>query len=123
MITLPSLGDLNKTKDYLREVQQFHPEFYEKLLYIVSLTRQLQFKYAYLGSLIKDKDPMDNSPSNVNGYVLRLYNQQVQKLKDKQDNALLNQIFADPYEVGFAKICLLILGRAPESLLGSSIIK
>jgi hypothetical protein len=123
MITLSSHDQLRATKGALENFQNSFPGLFEKLVDVVSLTRALQFKYQYMGCLLMDEDAGYHAPNFVQRSVLRLYKRELQSLKDDQNFKALKQILSDNKEIGYAKISQLVLGTAPESLLGASIIK
>jgi hypothetical protein len=123
MITLSSIDELKATKDALEKLKRDYPNLFEKLLDLVNLTRAFQFKYHYMGCLIMDEDPGQYTPNFVYGSVLRLYKKELQKLKDDSDSQVLKQTFSEFRHTGYAKISLLVLGKTPESLLGSSSIR
>jgi hypothetical protein len=123
MITLSSIDELKAANEALEEFQKDYPNLFKKLLDIVNLTRAFQFKYQYMGCLIMDEDPGQNTPNFVYGSVLRLYKKELQKLKDDQNSQVLKQTFSEIKNIGYAKICLLVSGMTPESLVGASSIR
>jgi hypothetical protein len=120
MITLSSLEEIKATNEALGNLKQDFPNLFNKLLHVVNLTRALQFKYQFMGSLIMDENTDDHTPSFVYGSVLRLYKKELQKLIDDIDSPILKDILADNKHIGYAKIFQLVLGKSPESLIGSS---
>ena len=123
MVTLTSLNELVAAKKALDKLQNDHPSLFEKLVEMVNLTRAFHFKYHYMGALIMDEDPGEDTPNFVYGSVLRLYKREIQKLKEDVDFPALKQVFADNKNTDYAKICLLVLGMTPESLVGSTLYK
>jgi hypothetical protein len=123
MITLSSIDELKATKQALEKLKKDYPSLFEKLLYMVNLTRALDFKYHYMGSLIMDEDPGQYAPNFVYGSVLRLYKKELQKIKEDHDSQVLKQTFSEFRKTGYAKISLLVLGETPESLVGASSIR
>ncbi|RFU60443.1 hypothetical protein [Peribacillus glennii] len=123
MITLTSHNELKETKNAIENLKTSYPVLFEKLVDVVNLTRALQFKYQYMGCLIMDEDPNYYAPNFVQGSVLRLYKKEVQKLKEDLDSPVLKQTFHDFRDTGYANISLLILGMAPEALVGANIIQ
>jgi hypothetical protein len=99
-----------------------HPTLYDQLLHVVSLTRQLHFKYHFMGNLLMNEDPSTYQP-NVKDSVIKLYLKEIQLLKDNDRNGALQNLLAESRHHGYAKICLLVLGNSPESLIGASFIK
>ena len=121
--TLASLGDLYAAKEDFGELRNQHSEVYEQLLHVVSLTRQLQMKYGYMGSLLMDEDITVYEPEYMKDSILTLYQKEVQKLTDHQDVDVVRQTLTKHREIGYPKLFLLILGAKPEMLKGSTIFK
>ncbi|OIK16471.1 hypothetical protein BIV60_04140 [Bacillus sp. MUM 116] len=123
MITLSSIDELSEAKEVLETLRVEYPALFEKLLDMINLTRAFQFKYHYMGCLIMGENPGEHTPKFVYGSVLRLYKRELQKLLDDSDSQVLKQLFADFKNIGYSKLSLLVLGHAPESLVGSSSIQ
>lgn len=123
MITLSSVDELHETKAALEKIKYSYPELFNKLLHVVALTRTFQFKYQFMGTLIMDENPNEYTPEFVMPSVIRLYIEEVQKLKDDPNIRVLLQTFSQNKNIGYAKISMLVLGKSPESLLGASSIK
>ncbi|WP_409303999.1 hypothetical protein [Peribacillus sp. SCS-155] len=123
MITLSNIDELKAAKEALDKLQKDYPALFEKLSDMVNLTRAFQFNYDYLGCLVMDEDASKCTPKFVYGSVLRLYKKEVQKLKDDQDCEVLKQTFSQFKQTGYAKISQLVLGMAPESLVGPSSVR
>lgn len=123
MITISSSEQLVKAKKALDSSKSAHPLTFEKLIHIINLTRTLQFKYHYMGSLLMNEDSSQYYPSLVPASVLDLYQQEIQKFKDMPDSEEVLKLFAAYQSIGYAKLSLLVLGKSPESLLGALVIK
>jgi hypothetical protein len=123
MITLSSVDELQATEAALEKIKYSYPELFNKLLHVVALTRALQFKYQFMGTLIMDENPNEYTPEFVMPSVIELYIEEVQKLKDDPNIQVLLQTFSQSKNIGYAKISMLVLGKSPESLLGASCIK
>ena len=123
MITFSSSEQLVKAKQALDSSKSAHPLTFEKLIHIINLTRTLQFKYHYMGSLLMNEDSSQYYPSLVPASVLDLYQQEIQKFKDMPDSEEVLKLFAAYQSIGYAKLSLLVLGKSPESLLGALVIK
>lgn len=123
MITISSSEQLVKAKKALDSSKSAHPLTFEKLIHIINLTRTLQFKYHYMGSLLMNEDSSQYYPSLVPASVLDLYQQEIQKFKDMPDSEEVLKLFATYQSIGYAKLSLLVLGKSPESLLGALVIK
>ncbi|QTM98806.1 hypothetical protein ERJ70_05540 [Sediminibacillus dalangtanensis] len=118
---LASLTEIYQAKADIEQLKQQKPELYEQLLHVVSLTRQLQIKYGYLGSLLMEESTPKYQPKFVRESVLSLYLEEVEKLKKHQDIGLVRDIIERNRQVSESKICLLLLGAKPELLQGSMI--
>ncbi|MDW7616060.1 hypothetical protein SC499_15325 [Peribacillus simplex] len=123
MITLSNVDELHAAEATLEKINSSHPELFNKLLHVVALTRAFQFKYQFMGTLIMDVTPNECTPEFVMPSVIRLYIEEVQKLKDDPSFQVLHQTFSQYKNIGYAKISMLVLGKSPESLLGASCIK
>ena len=123
MITLSSIDELKATKETLEKLKFEYPNLFEKLLYMVNLTRAFQFKYHFLGCLIMDEDPSQYTPKFVEDSVLKLYKKELKNLLNDPDFQELKRTFSENKNTGYSKISLLALDMKPESLLGSSSIK
>ncbi|MFJ7510971.1 hypothetical protein ACIQW7_16075 [Peribacillus simplex] len=123
MITLSSVDELQATESALEKIKYSYPELFNKLFHVVALTRALQFKYQFMGTLIMDENPNEYTPEFVMPSVIGLYIEEVQKLKDDPNIQVLLQTFSQNKNIGYAKISMLVLGKSPESLLGASYIK
>lgn len=123
MITLSSIDELKNTKETLEKLKFEYPNLFEKLLYMVNLTRAFQFKYHFLGCLIMDEDPSQYTPKFVEDSVLKLYKKELKNLLNDPDFQELKRTFSENKNTGYSKISLLALDMKPESLLGSSSIK
>ncbi len=120
---LESLHDLNDAKKDVESLKHEYPELNEQIVHVVSLTRQLQLKYGYMGSLLRDKELPDYEPRFVRGSILTLYQQEVKKLKDHPQVIQLKELMKKHRNISDSKLFLLILGAKPELLQGSTIIK
>ncbi len=123
MITLSNVDELQASEAALEKIKYSYPELFTKLLHVVALTRALQFKYQFMGTLIMDENPNEYTPEFVMPSIIELYIEEVQKLKDDPNIQVLLQTFSQSKNIGYAKISMLVLGKSPESLLGASCIK
>jgi hypothetical protein len=123
MITLSNVDELQASEAALEKIKYSYPELFDKLLHVVALTRALQFKYQFMGTLIMDENPNEYTPEFVMPSIIELYIEEVQKLKDDPNIQVLLQTFSQSKNIGYAKISMLVLGKSPESLLGASCIK
>lgn len=120
MIAYTNIDELKGAERAIEKIRKEYPVLFEKLLDAIYLTRALQFKYHYMGCLLMDKDPGEYKPQFAYDSVLRVYKNEVQKLKDDQDFNILKQTISNISSSNFSKLCLLTLGKKPESLVGVS---
>jgi hypothetical protein len=120
---LAGMNELHEAKKDVEALKQDYPELNEQLIHVASLTRQLQLKYGYMGSLLRDKELPDYEPQFVRGSILSLYQEEVQKLKENPNIVQLKEIMKKHRQISDSKLFLLILGAKPELLQGSTIIK
>lgn len=123
MITFNCLTDLEQVCQALENLKKNYPNIHKKLVEMVYLTRALNFKFQYMGALLMDKDPSEFIPNSVHDSVLRLYNRELQALKDDSDFHELQQIISKFAQTGFTNISHLLLGTEPESLVGPTVEK
>ncbi|MYL54330.1 hypothetical protein GLW08_13425 [Pontibacillus yanchengensis] len=123
MTKLSSLDELYDAKAAIEQLISTEPKLHEKLIHVVSLTRQLQIQYHYMGCLLMDDDPCNHTPTYVKSSVLELYHEEIERLKQDSDFAYVQQLFINHQKVGYPKISLLVLGAKPEKIKGSTIIK
>ncbi|MEP9407449.1 hypothetical protein ABKP09_14105 [Peribacillus frigoritolerans] len=123
MITLSNVDELQASEAALEKIKYSYPELFNKLLHVVALTRALQFKYQFMGTLIMDENHNEYTPEFVMPSIIELYIEEVQKLKDDPNIQVLLQTFSQSKNIGYAKISMLVLSKSPESLLGASCIK
>ena len=117
------MNELHEAKKDVERLKQEYPELNEQLVHVASLTRQLQLKYGYMGSLLRDKELPDYEPQFVRDSILSLYQDEVRKLKDHPHIVQLKDIMKKHRHISDSKLFLLILGAKPELLQGSTIIK
>jgi hypothetical protein len=117
------MNELHEAKKDVELLKQDYPELNEQLVHVTSLTRQLQLKYGYMGSLLRDKELPDYEPQFVRDSILSLYQEEVRKLKEHPNIVQLKDIMKKHRQISDSKLFLLILGAKPELLQGSTIIK
>lgn len=123
MITFNCITDLEQVCQALENLEKNYPNIHKKLVELVYLTRALNFKFQYMGALLMDKDPAEFTPNSVHDSVLRLYDRELQALKDDPDFSELEQIIHKFAQTGFTNISHLLLGTNPESLVGPTVEK
>ncbi|CAN7546375.1 hypothetical protein [Rossellomorea sp. LjRoot5] len=117
------MNELHEAKKDVEALKQDYPELNDQLVHVTSLTRQLQLKYGYMGSLLRDKELPDYEPQFVRDSILSLYQDEVRKLKEHPNIVQLKDIMKKHRQISDSKLFLLILGAKPELLQGSTIIK
>ncbi|MBY0095992.1 hypothetical protein [Mesobacillus maritimus] len=123
MITLSSITNLQEASQTLEKIKKEAPALHEKLLHAVQLTRALQFKYHYLGCSLLELECKEENPTFVSTSVLNMYKKELSALTKDPQFFLVKQLFSNYQRIGYAKICLLILDRTPNSLVGPTSIK
>ncbi|MFC7322936.1 hypothetical protein [Halobacillus campisalis] len=120
---LAGLNEIYRAQEDLAQLKGEHEGLYEQLHHVVSLTRQLQIKYGYMGALLRDEDLPAYEPKFVRDSILSLYQHEVQNLKDHEEIQQVKDLMKRHRKVGDSKLFLLILGAKPELLQGSTIMK
>ncbi|QAS52249.1 hypothetical protein [Halobacillus litoralis] len=120
---IAGLNELYEAKEDLETLKHNSPDLCEHLVHVVSLTRQLQLKYGYMGSLLMDDELPEYEPKFVRGSILNLYQEEVQGLKNHSEIDKLKALMRKHEKVRDSKLFLLTLGAKPELLQGSTIIK
>jgi hypothetical protein len=118
MIAMTSLDNLYHAKQAAEQLKTQYPDKYQELFHLVSLTRQLQFRYQYLGSLLTDEAPGKSAPVHAWESVTDLYLHEVNKTKNSGNPNVLKSLFLKYKDCGYDNICLLMLGNSPEYLKG-----
>lgn len=110
-------------KSAIEELKATKPTLYKRFVHIIHLTRQMQFKFQYMGCLIMDEDPSKFRPKFLDDYVLIVYQNEIEKLKADNQVLELKQLLAVYKMVGYAKLCELVMGKNPEVLVGPAIVR
>ncbi|MBS2970989.1 hypothetical protein J9317_19790 [Metabacillus sp. KIGAM252] len=121
MVAISSIEQLKTLQADLEKMKEEHPGLFTQWIHLVNLTRQLQFKHHFMGSLLLDEEPGRYFPSSAKKSVILLYQKEAEKLKDDPDFPELKRILSHYHDTGFSKISRLSLGHPPESLVGVSI--
>ncbi|GAB3045039.1 hypothetical protein [Virgibacillus ainsalahensis] len=122
MVITTSLSELTAANEEINQLQKAKPTLYEKLSELIQLTRQLQFKYQYMGCLLMDEDSDKFSPEVHVEYIIRLYRQEVEKLKADSTFDDLKGLLSNYRQVGYCNLCQLINGDTPENLVGPRVV-
>ncbi len=118
MIALTSLEKLYEARHAGDQIKTQTPGLYEDLIHLVSLTRQLQFRYQYLGSLLTDENTEKSAPVHAKQSVISLYLQEVNDFRSSEYAEVIKKLFLNYKDCGYNNICLLLLGKSPEELKG-----
>ena len=121
MLTTSSFSELMGVKNNLDELKQECPAVYNQFVHTVHLTRQLQFKFQYMGSLIMDEAADRYLPKVQDNYVLDLYKSEINKLKSFEAIYELKNLLAAYKTIGYGAICDLVIGKSPEVLVGPAV--
>ncbi|WP_338779028.1 hypothetical protein [Metabacillus sp. FJAT-52054] len=121
MVAISSIEQLKTLQADLEKLKEVHPGLFTQWIHLVNLTRQLQFKHHFMGSLLLDEEPGRYFPTSAKKSVILLYQKEAEKLKDDPDFPELKRILSHYHDTGFSKISRLSLGHPPESLVGVSI--
>lgn len=120
------MEELNQVKFDLKKLRNESPSTYEKLEYIASLTRQLSIHYKYLGLLMfSENDEMiqNKRPTLIRESVLKLYEQEVAKIKKDSNFIFFKDMMLKFQNVDYSQIFLIILGAEPHFVFNNTIIK
>lgn len=118
MIALTSLEKLYNANRAGEQLKNQAPEAYASLLHLVNLTRQMQFRYQYLGCLFTGEDPEQYAPVHASESVSSLFLHEVNIVKQKNNSEVIKSLFLKYKDCGYDNICLLMLGNSPEYLKG-----
>lgn len=117
-----NLNSLYHIEEELNQLQSNYKELYEHLQHMVSLTRQLQIPYKYLGELlVAEEEP--TKPPFIRESVLQLYQKEVKLLKEQKDFEKLLFILRKLEQISYSQVFLLVLGAKPELIQVNTIIK
>jgi len=117
-----NINSLYQIEEELDQLQRDYRELYEHLQHIVSLTRQLQIPYKYLGELLVRKEEATKPPF-IRESVILLYQKEVNLLKEQKDFEKLLSILQRLEQVSYSQVFLLVLGAKPELIQVNTIIK
>lgn len=123
MIVTSSFNELKDTQMAIENLNATKPSIYRKFLNIIKLTRQFQYGYQYMGSLIMDEDSSKFHPMSQDDYVLSVYHREIEKLKTDNKFFDLKQFLKTYKQVSYANISKLALGESPKALVGPTVIR
>ncbi|GGB46459.1 hypothetical protein F3157_10785 [Virgibacillus dakarensis] len=123
MLVTPSISDLLSAQQAIESFKRTKPMLYRRFMNVIHLTRQLQYGYQYMGCLIMNEDPSRFRPMSQDDYVLAVYQQEIEKLKEDRNAQDLKQLLDSYRQIGYPAICKLILGTNPKILVGPVVIR
>ncbi|MFD1065231.1 hypothetical protein [Oceanobacillus locisalsi] len=118
-----NLNNLYQIKEEFEQLHDQNEELYEHLQHVVSLTRQLQIPYKYLGDLLVTGEEGTIQPPFIRDSVLHLYQHEVQSLRKREDIDKLLSILRQLDRISYSQVFLLVLGAKPEFIRVNTIIK
>jgi hypothetical protein len=121
MLTTTSFSELMHAKSDIKALQDTKPSLFQQFVHVIHLTRQLQFKTQYMGSLIMDEETNTFRPTLKDDYVLTVYQKEIAQLKSNEAITDLKKLLFDHCSMGYATISDLVLGVNPEVLVGPAI--
>ncbi|MDY0404383.1 hypothetical protein P5G51_002190 [Virgibacillus sp. 179-BFC.A HS] len=119
---MTSFQKISQVKKVIDDIKANKPTIYSKFINIVQLTRQLQYRFQYMGALILEEEAKKYEPAHQNAYVMRLYMQEINKFKEDENAWVIQNLLADYKELGYATISRLALGTNPRILIGPVVI-
>ncbi|MEH7374484.1 MULTISPECIES: hypothetical protein [Bacillaceae] len=122
MLVSANYNELKDAKIAIVNLSATKPSIYDKLLNIIELTRQLNYGYEYMGSLLMDEDSSQFKPIAKDDYVLSVYHREIEKLKKDPKFFELKQLLKEYRQVSYANISKLVLGKNPRELVGPTVI-
>ncbi|SFL53333.1 hypothetical protein SAMN04487943_10297 [Gracilibacillus orientalis] len=123
MLISANKKNLQDVQYAIQDLKAEDPAQFVQFKNVISLTRQLQYSFQYLGCLIMDEDASEFSPEVQNSYVLSIYQQEIDKLKKEYCLDKVQQLLATYQEVSYHHICKLILGKEMEMLIGPMVVR
>ncbi len=77
MLISATIHELQNVRHAIENLKENEPVQYQQFKNIISLTRQLQYSFQYLGCLVMDDDPSEFEQHVQNGYVLSIYKSEI----------------------------------------------
>jgi hypothetical protein len=123
MLTTSSYNQLKNAQIAIEKLNVTKPSIYRKFINIIKLTRQLQFGYQYMGSLIMDEDQVKFNTMFQDDYVLSVYFREIENLKTDKKFLDLKQLLKTYKQLSYANISKLALGENPTALVGPTLVR
>ncbi|SFA95205.1 hypothetical protein SAMN04488072_104108 [Lentibacillus halodurans] len=123
MLISANAQELQRVKQAIERLKENEPVQYQQFKNVINLTRQLQYSFQYLGCLIMNDDPREFEPRLQDGYVLSIYKNEIENLKQKQPIDAVQELLAAYKRVSYDHICKLVLGENVDMLAGPMVVK
>lgn len=123
MLVTTSYNQLLEAQTAIKNLNESNPTIFNKFLKVIKLTRQMQFGYQYMGTLIMDEDPSISMPKSQDDYVLSVYQKEIEALKADRNFYDLKKLLSNYKLVSYKNISKLVLGENPKMLVGPIVIR
>ncbi|TDL30811.1 hypothetical protein E2R51_15890 [Jeotgalibacillus sp. S-D1] len=122
MLITASINELVSAQKAINDLKTEKPEVYKNFTNLVLLTRQLQFKYQYMGCLIMDEESERFCPGQKADYVVNVYHQEIEKLKAQTKIVEVKELLSEYKKIGYSNLCKLAIGENPRLLVGPQVV-
>lgn len=123
MLVNSSIHELLDAQQSIEAFRKNEPIIYKKVMHMIYLTRQLQFGYQYMGCLLMDENPDKFQPVIQDEYILSVYQQEIEKLKQDKMVHDLKQLLSSYKQISYYVMCQLMLGTNPKLLVGPTVVR
>lgn len=123
MVIASSYNELKNALTAIENLNTKKPSIYQKFIRIIKLTRQFQYGYQYMGSLLMDEDTSEFHPKSQDEYVLSVYHGEIEKMKSDDKFSDLKLLLKAYKQVSYANISKLALGESPGALVGPTVVR
>ncbi|WP_413303701.1 hypothetical protein AA0X95_26625 [Bacillus sp. 1P10SD] len=123
MVIASSYNELKNALTAIENLNAKKPSIYQKFIRIIKLTRQFQYGYQYMGSLLMDEDTSESHPKSQDEYVLSVYHREIEQIKSDNKFSDLKQLLKAYKQVSYGNISKLALGENPRALVGPTIVR
>ncbi|WP_047986489.1 hypothetical protein [Ornithinibacillus californiensis] len=123
MLVTTSYNELLDVQTAIKNLNDSNPTIFNKFLKVIKLTRQMQYGYQYMGTLIMDEESDKSMPTSQDDYVLSVYQTEIEKLKADCHFYDLQELLSKYKLVSYKNISRLVLGENPKMLVGPIVIR
>ena len=123
MVISNNLHELKHAQEAMEDFQATKPSIFQKFINMIQLTRQFQYGYQFMGSLIMDEDPIKYHPMSQDEYVLSVYLGEIERLKKDDQFLELKQLLRQYKNLSYFNISKLALGESPKALVGPIVVR